>query len=55
MSLTTNVPKGLKIVFINARSLNNEKLDILKVHFGDFDVVGVCETWFNETQTDGEL
>ena len=55
MSMTDTLPKGLKIAFINARSLNSEKLDQLKIHFSNFDVVGVCETWFDETQDDGEL
>ena len=52
--MTNVVPKGLKVAFINARSLNGEKLYELKVHFSNFDVIGVCETWFDETQSDGE-
>ena len=55
MSMTSTLPKGLKVAFINARSLNNEKLDLLKIHFSNFDAVGVCETWFDETQEDSEL
>ena len=36
------------MVFINARSLNKDKLDELELHFNDFDIIGVCETWFND-------
>ena len=30
-------------------------MDELKIHFSQFDVVGVCETWFNDTHGDAEI
>ena len=40
--------KGFKIGMLNVRSLW-PNLDELRIHFSDFDVIGICETWLNPT------
>ena len=40
--------KGLKFVTVNIRSLY-PSIDEVRTKFKDFDVIGVCETWLNNT------
>ena len=60
---------GLRALYLNARSLEAYgasddsrtrricKITILQelVYSGDFDVVGICETWLNESVIDSEI
>ena len=38
--------KGFKVCMLNIRSLW-QNVDELRLHFADYDVLGVCETWLN--------
>ena len=42
--------KGLRFVMLNVRSLW-PNIEELKLNFVDFDIVGVCETWLNDSIT----
>ena len=43
--------KGLKIVSVNIRSLY-PSIDEVRCKFKNFDVIGICETWLNNTYDD---
>ena len=42
--------KGFKVGMLNIRSLWPH-IDELRLHFGGFDILGVCETWLNPSMT----
>ena len=44
------VDKGLKVGMLNVRSLW-PNIDEVRIHFGDFDILGICETWLNQSVT----
>ena len=48
------LPKGLKVMFMNTRSINGKLSDIIE-SVGDIDIFGANETWLNESMQDGEV
>ena len=46
--------KGFKFGMLNIRSLWLN-IDEFRIHFSDFDVVGLCETWLNNAVTDNMI
>ena len=44
------VDKGLKVGMLNIRSLW-PNIDELRIYFVEFDILGVCETWLNQSVT----
>ena len=48
------LPKGLKVMYMNTRSINGKLSDIIE-SVGKVDIFGANETWLNETMTDQEV